>query len=62
MIELKPCPICGSTDVKLGRYGRLYGVECLNPYCQRTCTTYYATKKTALNEWNRRVMDGMEKH
>ena len=53
-IELKPCPVCGSTDLEINTYHRFIGVYCRNPSCPRTCTSYYRTKKAAINAWNRR--------
>lgn len=57
MIDLKPCPICGSSD-KLCIYHRKKGIfkwriECENhPFC-RIYMKFGWTKESAIRRWNR---------
>ena len=51
--KLKPCPFCGSEDVELKRYGKLFGVEC--NHCYQPSWTYYVYKDKAIEAWNRRA-------
>ena len=53
--KLKPCPFCGSEDVELKRYGKLFGVEC--NHCYQPSWSYYTTKRKALEKWNSREDD-----
>lgn len=59
-IKLKPCPICGRSDIKTETWasgGRMYMVKCNNPDCPvpyngfPTGTNLDEVK----NEWNRRA-------
>ena len=65
-IELKPCPFCGSKDVKIYSYsdGGIC-VKCLDCYCQtQTCSDYnivgakkQSAYETVVEAWNRRVTE-----
>lgn len=57
MPELKPCPFCGSDDIRIGKYGDSefgydYGVLC---YSCQSHTRYTENKKEAVEAWNRRT-------
>lgn len=56
MIELKPCPFCGG-EAKLEDLGGTekcgrYFVKCTK--CKIAQDTLWASKKTAIHQWNRR--------
>ena len=59
--SLKPCPFCGRipeiqiTDVGPGK-GREAWISCKGPYCIEQ-KHVYATKKAAVDAWNRRADD-----
>lgn len=59
MNELKPCPFCGSTDIKVhGPYfieDRYVMVKCNDCNCN---TAIYKTVDQAVEAWNRRVGNG----
>ena len=50
-VELKPCPFCGSKDIKLCG-SHVYWVICNGCYAK---TAIDAQKKKAIEFWNRRV-------
>ena len=67
MMELKPCPFCGSRDVKVYAYqdGGIC-VKCLDCYCQTQpsndfCISdakkYKSAFEKSVEAWNRRVTD-----
>ena len=47
MIELKPCPFCGSKDLHI--YSENEGVKC------NSCTAKIVDCEDAIARWNRRV-------
>lgn len=55
--KLKPCPFCGSTEVKIILYG---GLDCIA--CTRcpgnVMVSQFQTKQEAIEAWNRRAEDG----
>ena len=58
MMELKPCPFCGSNKVVIRwnfRY-EVYEVNCVG--CNCTLTHWYECADEAINAWNRRHDDG----
>ena len=48
MTELKPCPFCGSNNIKAGGAGKIVGCWCTN--CQAAGPNQYGTY-----EWNDRA-------
>jgi len=52
MTELKPCPFCGSRDVKLLKILSCYSVMCNQ--CNSTTDDYFDDEKGALEAWNKR--------
>ena len=58
MDKLKPCPFCGSDDVKHYKVlcyrppCRQWGIECNN--CKATYNKYFDTEIESINAWNRR--------
>lgn len=64
MTELKPCPCCGETSVRIEKHvaytttGYLYRVRCSNiPFCGITQSGFY-TEDEAIEAWNRRADNG----
>ena len=58
MIDLKPCPFCGSSSAVFVREDKPfpYCVQCLNDDC--SCRTdNYKIYRFAIKVWNRRVDD-----
>ena len=65
-IELKPCPFCGSENVKIYSYsdGGIC-VKCLDCYCQTQTRCDYniveaekqSAYETVVEAWNRRVTE-----
>ena len=60
--ELKPCPFCGSTEIrideiKLREEPNHWQVRCLECGCGTLRYSYYAlpSKDGAIKKWNRRV-------
>lgn len=55
-IELKPCPFCGSKDIRLGSKGSSIGVDiyikCNCGAKVQICEEY--GEKELINRWNRR--------
>lgn len=55
MKKLKPCPFCGSDNLKLISYNSIAGVckmvECMQCFAQ---VPSRATKKEAIEAWNKR--------
>lgn len=54
--ELKPCPFCGSKDLKISVYnnkgGTVYQVYCYR--CGANGPDYGDNKQWAINAWNKR--------
>ena len=60
MIDLKPCPFCGSeAEMRNTRGLRTWIVECSNPSCPASYMigNDYETKEEAIEFWNRRVQN-----
>lgn len=58
VIELKPCPWCGSDAVLVKRGVGRYFVSCGNEDCDvRPALRFYFKRKAAIEAWNRRVSD-----
>ena len=58
MTKLKPCPFCGSNNVKINIpyfADALYLVQCYSCNCT---TALYPTKNKAVEIWNRRAENG----
>ena len=65
MVELKPCPFCGSEKIAMRNVGKMFGksayertylyMECRD--CQAQ-TGVYGTKPKTIEAWNRRVGNG----
>ena len=56
MAELKPCPFCGGEAAVLTKYmmfGNWYQPYCINYKCN-TKGENFATKKEAIEAWNKR--------
>lgn len=59
-IKLKPCPICGKSDIKIETWAsgrRMYMVKCNNPDCPVPYNGYPTGTNLdeVKNEWNRRA-------
>ena len=50
--ELKPCPFCGSTEIKVDDDQGFYFVYCDQCVCE---TAKYVTEDKAIEAWNRRA-------
>ncbi len=50
--KLKPCPFCGSSDVKRSKFFEYWRVVCVN--CE-TKSGLYNTYLSAMLAWNRRA-------
>lgn len=61
MDKLLPCPFCGSENLKIVSYNSIAGackmVECMDCFAEVPCR---ATKKEAIDAWNRRTVGGGE--
>jgi Lar family restriction alleviation protein len=66
MIEAKPCPFCGSTDISVVEGSTFKWIKAKCKDCDATCgevrkpsiyglTTNEPNTKAAFEEWNRRV-------
>jgi Lar family restriction alleviation protein len=58
-IKLKPCPFCGSEDIKL--FGTT--VNCCNCYAQSYSSLHGVAKermKDAIEKWNRRAYEDVD--
>lgn len=60
MSELKPCPFCGSADVRITRSLllrdppiHLYGIACR--HCDATVGMNFISEEAAKEAWNRRA-------
>ena len=63
MIELKPCPFCGGTDILMrdvrGMFGKsshartYHDMQCRNCFSQ---TGHYGTKRKTIEAWNTRTI------
>ena len=54
VMDLIPCPWCGSVDVKVKKnMGIFYGVECGCKSCTRPYTIWYPTREEAIEHWNK---------
>ena len=63
MAELKPCPFCGSKEVKVIEHKyyhslNSYGVKCFG--CKTESYQFFDTKNEAIEAWNRRAEGCME--
>lgn len=56
MIELKPCPFCGSNEIGIQRHDEYL---CFCYGCEAT-TGYYDSHKEAIAAWNRRAYEMKE--
>lgn len=55
MVELKPCPFCGSDPKRLYIYDGKEYIACMNPDCNVSpVTVAYRAKGAAAREWNKR--------
>ena len=54
-VELKPCPFCGGTEIKVDNDQGIYFVYCDQCECE---TSKYVTEDKAIQAWNRRADDG----
>ena len=64
MTELKPCPFCGGTKLRISRYFGLncYDIKCDNEDCSMNVSTDFSkTKKQAIEKWNTRAEASEEK-
>lgn len=65
MGELKPCPFCGDSGVRVfgDRPGEAmlggFNVCCENPNCQATCR-HSGNREKAIAAWNRRATTTLE--
>lgn len=60
MAELKPCPFCGCTDIRVMKEGESI-TERHRAICFRcSAQIYRGTPKSAIEAWNRRASDGNE--
>lgn len=66
MTELKPCPFCGSADIRIDRSLllrdppiRLYGITCRQ--CDATVGHNFISEEAAIKAWNRRTYDETDK-
>lgn len=60
MVELKPCPFCGSDATVDANFGREWWVQCNNEECAATTGLVPVTRHEAIALWNRRTSDGVE--
>lgn len=59
-IELKPCPLCGWTNIKIETWssgGKMFMCKCNNPDCQVPTNGYPKGRnlEKVKEEWNRRA-------
>ena len=53
-IKLKPCPFCGSADIKISQYDGKNVVICLNCFCKNSGNV---DLEKSIEVWNRRVKE-----
>lgn len=61
LIKLKPCPFCGSTEVKMysdenpDYHGFVHICEGFDDYMIKVESRFFSTEDEAIEAWNRRV-------
>ncbi len=63
MDDLKACPFCGKTDVRIVEHdfadlGKTYGAKCR--HCDAQTFQFFETKEAAVDGWNRRAKGEQE--
>lgn len=55
MIELKPCPFCGSAADVQNDFGQVFWPQCKNLACGATDGREYPNEREAAAAWNQRA-------